>query len=249
MQVEVLADQQTEPVAMFNTGDRATATLVKTNASDLDVCAAAWVSNYGADTQGRREGLSDEEWEAKQDGLINFLYKNRHMSPFEHGSFTFLIDCPLFVAREFHRHRTWSYNEVSGRYKEMEGRFYVPSRGRPLTQIGKPGAYKFTPGTDEQYELMVSLFMNSFENDWKNYNIMLENGIAREVARDVLPLSLYTQFYATANPRNVMQFLQLRDDDAALYEIQAVARDIDVILWNTMPMTHRAFHKHDWRKT
>lgn len=226
---------------MIDTDFQATATLVKTNASDDDVCHAAWVSNYGAAAVAS-DDYSTEEWDKKTSGLINFLYKNKHMSPFEHGSFTFLIDCPLFVAREFHRHRTWSYNEVSGRYKEMEGRFYVPHRGRPLTQVGKPGAYKFTPGTDAQYELMVNCFMNSFENDWKNYNIMLENGIAREVARDVLPLSLYTQFYATANPRNVMQFLELRDADAALHEIQLVARDIDFILYSHMPKSHAAFH-------
>lgn len=224
------------PVVDFVTAGRATATLIKTNATDDDVCHSAWVSTY-ADHQHH---TADEN---KKSGLINYLYKNRHMSPFEHGSFTFLIDCPLFVAREFHRHRTWSYNEVSGRYKEMEGRFYVPTRGRPLTQEGKPGAYTFTAGTEAQYNLVVNSFMKSFEVAWTEYNIMLSNSIAREVARDVLPLSLYTQFYATANPRNVMQFLTLRDDDAALYEIQQVARDIDKIFYDTMPMTHKAFHK------
>lgn len=192
-----------------------------------------------------RGELSDEEWETRQSGLINYLYKNRHMSPFEHGSFTFLIDCPLFVAREFHRHRTWSYNEVSGRYKEMEGRFYLPAQGRPLVQMGKPGAYTFGPGTQQQYDMMYASFMDVFEKAWTEYNKMLAGGIAREVARDVLPLSLYTQFYATANPRNVMQFLTLRDDDAALHEIRRVALDIDKILYNTMPLTFSAFHKEN----
>lgn len=218
----------------------ASAKLIKTNATDDDVCHAAWVSTYA--NYETREADDD-----RRSGLINYLYKNRHMSPFEHGSFTFLIDCPLFVAREFHRHRTWSYNEVSGRYKEMEGRFYLPSKGRPLTQEGKPGAYKFTAGSDAQYDLVVNSFMKSFNVAWTEYNIMLSNGIAREVARDVLPLSLYTQFYATANPRNVMQFLELRDDDAALHEIRMVAKDIAGIFGETMPKTYRAFVEHDVR--
>lgn len=172
------------------------------------------------------------------------------MSPFEHGSFTFFVDTPLFVAREFMRHRTFSYNETSGRYKEMEGRFYLPPFERPLIQKGKVGAYTFEPGSEEQYDFMVARFQNTFDTAWKDYTSMLNAGIAKEVARDVLPLSLYTQFYATANPRNVMQFLILRNDKHALYEIRDVAVRIEEEFAKAMPLTYAAFDEQraTWAK-
>lgn len=217
----------------IQTFGESTVELIKHNASDEDVAYAAWVSNFAADARNRDT--------SRIEGLINFLYKNKHMSPFEHGSFTFFVDTPLFVAREFMRHRTFSYNETSGRYKEMEGRFYVPAKDRPLIQEGKVGAYTFTAGNEAQYNLMVSCFMESFEVSWTKYQIMLENGIAKEVARDVLPLSLYTQFYATANPRNVMQFLTLRNDKHALKEIRDVAVEIEKAFAEAMPLTYKAY--------
>lgn len=210
-----------------------TAQLIKTNASDIDVARAAWVSTAGLDA---REKDSDNV-----QGLINFLYRNRHMSPFEHGSFTFMIDCPIFVAREFHRHRTFSYNEVSGRYSVMKPRFYMPGRERPLVQVGKIGYYTFEEGTDEQYAYMVRCMVRAYDKCWEEYNNMLYYGIAKEVARDVLPLGLYTQFYATCNPRNLMQFLDLRTADDALYEIRAVAGNMEQHFKDTMPMTYTAW--------
>lgn len=209
------------------------AELIKTNASDIDVARAAWVSNYGEDAREKDAG--------KITGLINFLYRQKHMSPFEHGSFTFFIDVPLFVAREFHRHRTMSYNEVSGRYSELKPRFYVPPRERPLIQEGKIGAYNFVPGSDEQYVRMKRALENNAERAWSYYKELLAQGVAREVARDVLPLNLMTQFYATVNPRSLMQFLALRDDAQALYEIRDVARQMDIVFKDTMPITHSAY--------
>src|SRR5690349_20132072 len=146
-----------------------TVELVKHNASDADVAYAAWVSNYGDRRKAKaepREGTnynyqtrkwedSEErkEWKKSTQGLINFLYRERHMSPFEHGSFTFMVDTPIFVAREFMRHRTFSYNEVSGRYKKLEPRFYLVDSDRPVKQREgtKVGNYAFDAGTDEQY--------------------------------------------------------------------------------------------------
>lgn len=208
--------------------------LIKTNASDDDVALAAWVSN-GLDEVSR---LSDRK---RVKGLINYLYRNQHMSPFEHGSFTFKIDCPIFVTREFQRHRTWSYNEVSGRYTEMKPKFYIPSPGRPLIQQGKIGEYYFTPGTDEQWAVMVAHKKNVIETSWHYYQEQLSLGVAREVARDELPLALYTQFYATANPRNVMQFLTLRTASNALYEIREVANRIEAYFSQAMPLTYMAY--------
>lgn len=209
--------------------------LIKTNATDTDVAYAAWVSNFAAESRNRDTSNIGK--------LIDFLYSNKHMSPFEHGSFTFFIDTTLFVAREFMRHRTFSYNETSGRYKEMEGRFYIPPFGRPLIQVGRPGAYTFTQGTEDQYWVMVKDQTEAFEFCWEKYQKQLRDGVAKEVARNVLPLSLYTQFYATANPRNIMQFLILRNDDQALFEIRHIAKKIEEHFARTMPLTWAAFNK------
>lgn len=212
-----------------------TVQLVKHNASDVDVAHAAWVSNFGSNAKTRDTSNISK--------LINFLYNNKHMSPFEHGSFTFFIDTPIFVAREFMRHRTFSYNETSGRYKEMEPRFYIPAPSRPLVQVGTPGKYSFEAGDSEDYALMHQASIDGYTTSWKNYKMQLDSGIAREVARNVLPLGLMTQFYATANPRNVMQFLELRNAPQALDEIQAVARDIEEQFSKAMPLTWEAFSK------
>lgn len=210
------------------------ATLVQTNASDEMVAMAAWVS-FDRDSEERLED------KARMQGLINFLMRERHMSPFEHGSFTFKIDCPIFVAREFHRHRTMAYNEVSGRYTEMKPRFYVPDTHRPLTQQGKAGQYYFTFGDDKQKKLVEDAHKASIYWTWDNYQSQLEGGVAKEVARMVLPTSLMTQFYATVNPRNLMHFLGLRSSEQALYEIRQVAGDMEKELELAMPMTYGAW--------
>lgn len=213
--------------------DHSTVELIKHNASDDDVARAAWVSNYADDARTKDAG--------KISGLINFLYKNKHMSPFEHGSFTFYIKTPIFVAREFMRHRTWSYNEMSGRYTELLAEFYEPGFTRPLVQEGKVGAYTFVPGTPEQYGELGAATREAYTSAWKNYQEMLEFGIAKEVARNVLPVGIMTQFYATANPRNVMQFLSLRNDKHALYEIREVAKQIEAQFASAMPITYAAY--------
>lgn len=245
--------------------------LVKSSASDKDVALAAWVSNFAKDDvpvvipndndikyyrdyvkNGRDERA--EHWYPdvkpyleRVGGLINFLYRERHMSPFEHGSFTFYIDTPIFVAREFMRHRTWSYNETSGRYKELQPRFFLIDDERPITQKGKVGAYRFEAGTPEQYGGIYADTTLSYVNSWNAYQNMLRNGVAKEVARNVLPVGTMTQFYATANPRNVMQFLLLRNDANALKEIRDVAVEIEKQFAKAMPLTYEAFKKYDWR--
>jgi thymidylate synthase (FAD) len=143
-------------------------------------------------------------------GLLRMLQRDRHGSPFEHVVFTWRIECPVFVSREFFRHRIASYNETSTRYRVMEPMFYVPPRERPLVQIGKPGAYRFERGDDTQYETVVDLHKSTAEVAWHDYQEMLAAGVAREVARNVLPLSLYTSFYVTMNLRAFENFASLR---------------------------------------
>jgi thymidylate synthase (FAD) len=227
-----------------------------TKPNDLMVCKAAWVSSM----DGLPDGFPSEYmilngWGGKDvvnaqkrmQGLINFLYKNRHMSPFEHGSFTFYIETPIFVAREFMRHRTFSYNETSSRYKELEPRFFLIDSDRPLVQEGKVGAYTFTPGTDEMYGTVFAETTLANKRAWDAYQNMLGAGVAREVARNVLPVNTMTSFYATANPRNIMQFLLLRNDKNALKEIRDVAVKIEDQFARAMPMTYSAFKEFDWR--
>lgn len=221
--------------------NKSTVELIKHNASDEDVAHAAWVSNFAAGAKDR-----DTTDISK---LINFLYKNKHLSPFEHGSFTFFVDTTIFVAREFMRHRTASYNETSGRYKELEGRFYIPSSDRPLIQEGRIGNYTFVPGTPEQYEYLVEELTAAYEEDWARYQRLLSAGFAKEIARISLPLGIYTQFYVTMNPRNVMQFLTLRNDDPALYEIREVAVAMEELLAKAMPITYNAYRtQRDFEK-
>ncbi|QAU06596.1 ThyX-like thymidylate synthase [Gordonia phage WilliamBoone] len=215
-----------------------TVELVDWMGEDQRVVEAAKVSTLG----DRSRGVEPTE------GFIDFLDRNRHGSPFEHSVFTFLVECPIFVAREFMRHRIASYNEESGRYKVMKGVFYRPGPERPLVQIGKAGEYRFQPGTSEQYELVTDLFQLAADTSYNLYQTMLDAGIAREVARDVLPFQLYTSFYVTMNARGLMNFLSLRvgDETAAypstpLYEIELVARQMEQHFAEKMPMTHKSF--------
>lgn len=207
--------------------------LIKHNASDEDVARAAWVSNYGFDARLKEPG--------KIRGLIKFLYREKHSSPFEHASFTFFVDTHLAVSKEFMRHRTWSYNEVSGRYKTLEPRFYIPGNDRPIIQDGNIGNYTFVPGdADHLWEVQDRIKMAS-ESAWDDYMYMVEAGTANEVSRLVLPVNLMTQFYATANPRNVMLFLTLRNELQALYEIREVAAQIEEQFALAMPITYDAY--------
>lgn len=227
-----------------------TVTVAKKLTNDDDVCHAAWVSNFGDTHKSRPYGYGSEEvaeWEKQTEGLINFLYGNKHMSPFEHNWMTFYIETPIFVAREFMRHRTWSYNEMSGRYTELPGRMWMIDDERPIVQSGKIGAYKFVQGTPEQYGLVYAETSLSYIQAWQSYNNMLNGGIAKEVARNVLPVGTMTQFYASANVRNIMQFLVLRNDEHALQEIRDVAVEIEMQFAKAMPKTYKAFKAHDWR--
>lgn len=249
--------------------DGSTVTLVDKMGSDDDVCHAAWVSNfanrldpdhvrptsrewsygyYNEKTDKYEPSERAKAWDSKTQGLINFLYRERHNSPFEHATMKFYIETPIFVAREFMRHRTWSYNEMSGRYTELPPRFYLINSDRPVVQSGKIGAYNFNHGTDEQYGKVFAETANAYQAAWDAYQTMLDAKVAREVARNVLPVGIMTQFYATANVRNVMQFLLLRNDSHALAEIRQVAERIEEEFAKAYPKTYNAFKTYDWRE-
>ncbi len=219
--------------------------LVKSSASDADVVWAARVSTAGD------KSLEDVGVDAsKSEGLINYLARERHGSPFEHTSMTFFVSAPIFVFREFMRHRIASYNEESGRYRELKPVFYVPSKDRKLVQIGKAGSYTFVEGTSEQYEITVASIKETCHLAYENYQKMLTAGVAREVARAVLPVTLYSSMYVTMNARALMNFLSLRTArDGSHFpsypqrEIEMVAEKMEAHFAKLMPITYGAFEK------
>ncbi|MFI7242567.1 FAD-dependent thymidylate synthase [Streptomyces qinglanensis] len=222
-----------------------TVELVKHSASDTDVLWAARVSTAGE--QSLDELNKDPE---RSKGLINFLMRDRHGSPFEHNSLTFFISAPLFVFREFHRHRVgWSYNEESGRYRQLQPVFYVPDADRKLVQQGRPGKYEFVPGTEEQHELTSRSMADVYRKAYETYEEMLAAGVAREVARAVLPVGLYSSMYATCNARSLMHFLGLRTQHEQARVPSFPQREIEMVgelmeeQWaKLMPLTHAAFN-------
>jgi thymidylate synthase (FAD) len=219
--------------------------LVKSSASDADVIWAARVSTAGD------KSLEDVGADpAKSEGLINYLARERHGSPFEHTSMTFFISAPIFVFREFMRHRIASYNEESGRYRELKPVFYIPSKERKLVQIGKAGAYTFVDGTPEQFDITVAAIKETCNLAYANYQKMLDAGVAREVARAVLPVTLYSSMYVTMNARALMNFLSLRTAREGSHfpsypqrEIEMVAEKMEAEFAKLMPITYGAFQK------
>jgi thymidylate synthase (FAD) len=220
-----------------------TVELVKSSASDTDVVFAARVS-----TQGERSRASVETDASQAAGLIRFLMRERHGSPFEHSVMTFYVCAPIFVWREHMRHRMASYNEESGRYRVLQPQFYTPAPERNLVQVGKPGAYEFEPGSEQQQALVSESVRRSTTQAYADYQRMLDAGVAREVARTVLPVSIYSSAYVTMNARALMNFLSLRrhTDDSHFpsypqREIEMVAERYEEVWAELMPITHAAF--------
>ncbi|HIE62656.1 FAD-dependent thymidylate synthase [Microbacterium sp. NPDC076895] len=223
-----------------------TVELVRASAADSDVLFAARVSTLGEQTLG--DAAAGVEASDRDRGLINYLMRDRHGSPFEHNSMTFYVQAPIFVFREFMRHRIASYNEESGRYRELRPVFYVPAPERKLVQVGKPGAYDFIDGTPEQTEIVDEATREASAHAFAAYQRMLDAGVAREVARIVLPLNTYSSMYVTMNARSLMNFLSLRTKVEGSHFPSFPQREIEMCaekmedLWATlMPMTHAAF--------
>jgi thymidylate synthase (FAD) len=217
-----------------------TVELVQSMGGDESVVMSARVSTGASGSTPERDA-----------GLINYLMRDRHGTPFEHNGFTFYIEAPIFVFREFMRHRIASYNEESGRYKELDPVFYVPSWERKLVQEGKPGAYTFTDGTPEQHKAVEDSFVDSYQMAYAEYKWMLDQGIAREVARSVLPVGLYSSMYVTMNARAIMNFLSLRTlregtkfPSFPQREIEMVAEKMEALWAEKMPVTYRTFNEN-----
>ena len=202
---------------------------------DLSVVNAARVSF------GSRADVLDE----RNQGLIRFLMRERHGTPFEHNAFRFHIRCPIFVAREWFRHRVGSFNELSGRYTELPEAFYVPAAEDVRTQVGKPGSYSFEQVDAELAERTRTTMQETYATAYRAYRAMLDDGVAKEVARSVLPVGIYTEFYWTVNARSIMHFLGLRNHETAQREIRVYAAAVEELWGPQMPVTHAAFVAND----
>ena len=182
-----------------------------------------------------------EEMDASDEGLIRFLMRDRHGSPFEHNAFRFHIRCPIFVAREWFRHRIGSFSEFSLRYAKATDDFYVPDADDVRSQVGKPGAYSFEPVSPEIAEETREELKAVYDHAYETYTRLVERGVARELARSVLPVGAYTQFYWTVNARALMNFISLRNSEFAQLEIRRYAEAVEGFFAQKMPVTHAAF--------
>ncbi|HEX2505911.1 MAG TPA: FAD-dependent thymidylate synthase [Gaiellaceae bacterium] len=200
-------------------------------ATDLSVVNAARVSF------ARRK----EEMDESDEGLVRFLMRDRHGTPFEHNSFRFHIRAPIFVTREWMRHRVGSFNEFSMRYAKATDDFYVPEAEDVRSQVGKPGAYSFEPVDAELAETAREALRDVYEQAYGTYERLVEAGVARELARSVIPVGAYTEFFWTVNARALMNFVSLRAADTAQREIRRYAQACERFLAELMPVTYDAF--------
>lgn len=200
---------------------------------DASVVRAARVS-YGS------ESVSEE----KDRKLIAYMLKHRHGTPFEHNSFTFHVKAPIFVFRQWHRTRIGvSYNEVSARYTEMKDDFYLPTEWR--AQEKGPGSNKQGSVVDDglNHKEISTHFRLSCEDAMKSYRVLLGTGVAREMARMVLPVNLYSEMYCTFNARSLMFFLGLRSDAHAQWETQQFSNALAAFFRDAMPWTYSSFYE------
>jgi thymidylate synthase (FAD) len=220
--------------------------MIQSAGGDHTVVASAKVSTNGNDSLRYLDSEEDNK------GLIRYLMKHRHGTPFEHSMMTFFVHAPIFVWREWHRHRIgFSYNEESGRYKELEPVFYIPDRERPMMKVEswKAGRPKFLRcEEDSVFEMLCSNLKNSYELAYQNYAHNLSLGIDPGLARDCLPVGIYSGCWVTCNPRSLMSFLSLRTHEPEadrvsypLWEIEMAAKACEKLFAEGWPITYAAF--------
>jgi thymidylate synthase (FAD) len=222
-----MTDECNKEEKIINVLDNGFVKLVDFMGGDLRAVNSARVT-FGGASKG----------EEKDKMLLKYLIENAHHTPFEHCVFQFHIKCPIFVARQWMRHRICSYNEVSARYTEVKDEFYIPAEFRVQDTNNKQGSLA---SKDLNNEELIKIYAESIEASYKAYKKLLEAGVAREMARGILPVAQYTQFYWTINARSLMNFVTLRADGHAQYEIRVYAQAIAEIFKAKMPWTYEAF--------
>lgn len=170
--------------------------------------------------------------------LINYMMKHKHGTPFEHSLFIFHVKAPIFVARQWFRHRIGSFNEISGRYVEYQDEFYVPEKLRKPDPKNKQGSIEAEFKNEKE---LINDFQDSISYSYRTYKKLLDAGVAKEIARAVLPMALYTQFYWSVNPRSLMNFITLRVSEDAQYEIRQYAERVVFFMKEKMPWTFSSF--------
>lgn len=200
-------------------------------------------------------GKHKEELDEKDEKLIRYLVKHKHTSTFEHNVVTFRFVVPLFVRSQHHRHRTWSYNEISRRYTDFDLKFYEPpsfrtqhKSNRQASNVDAIDPVVWPDLSDPEFGITASeCIKNHHQTSLKLYNDLLNVGVCREQARGILPQSLYTEYYGTCNLSNLLKFIELRTHEGAQWEIQQVANaclDIAQSLWPAAVGTYRELRKN-----
>lgn len=215
--------------SVINVLDHGFVRLVDSLGSDLSVVRAARVS-YDAEPRG----------DGSDDKLIRYLMRNGHTSPFESVVFTFEIKCPIFIARQWHRHRTWSYNEVSARYTELPEEFYVPNQSQITTQSTDNKQMRTLTQHPESEDIQMMIGASN-EQAFAVYKHLLSIGTPRELARSVLPVGAYTRYFGTVDLHNLFHFLRLRLHEHAQYEIRVYAEAILQLIEPIVPVSVAAF--------
>ena len=200
---------------------------------DSAIVQAARVS-YG-------QGLKDYETDAK---LINYLFKHKHTSPFEMVRFKFHVKAPIFVARQWFRHRMGNYNEISGRYSELKEEIYFPDKVSSQSKINKQLSANDNLLENKRVNNLFSNYISDSKQQFKNYNDLIDVGVSREIARIGLPLNTFTEFYFCIDLHNLLNFIKLRNSKNAQYEIKEYASKIQEIIEPLCPITMKAFNNH-----
>lgn len=206
-----------------------TVTLVTHMGSDELVARAAWVST-DRDTRDTTMPAVERVIRTLLEGDL------AHAGPLGHPHLTICVECPIFVSREWFRHRTWSYSEISTRYVDMSGEAYLPPVEDFRSQVGRRISYTYEPMDAVEAENARSWMQAGYEGALGAYQALLARGVAREVARNVLPLGTMTRFYGTVSLRNSLAFLRLRNHPAALLEIRREAQALEEILNGLFPI-------------
>lgn len=208
--------------------------LVDSMGNDLSIARNARVS-YDAAWRAGEDSGSDAK-------LINYLYNNGHNTPFEAVTFTFEVKAPIFVLRQWHRHRTQSYNEISARYRELPEEFYIPELDQITTQSSSNKQMR-TDETHPKAGHFRSAILTQNQAAFNAYKAMIEAGCPRELARSILPVGTYSHMFATMNLHNLFKFLAERLHPHAQYEIQVYAKAMLKLIEPTVPVAVAAFRK------
>ena len=229
---------------------------------DDDIGCVEYVSHMGSDVTVVNSarvsfGKQIDELSQKDIKLIKYLIEHKHTSTLEHNLVTFRFTVPLFIRSQHHRHRTWSYNEISRRYTEERLRFYEPTKFRTQHKSNRQASNKdqlINPGLNKGYSSLIpsrtlkasEVICSHHKRSVELYNLLIENGICREQARGVLPQNLYTEYYGTCNLNNLLKFVMLRVHEGAQWEIQQVAYaclEIAEELWPETITAYRQINK------